>query len=260
MIRTTIDLGQRPTLARNAAFADIAKGTRMITPQWREEPNGTFAAATEGFRLEVRRRANGRQARFVVFKQSDVNPDALVDSGVRGDIGAAMIAAESSAEQLSRVAKRHSLLVLVVSHDEVMRGAIAEVLRKGGYDAIENGSAEGALRRLQHTSRPVLLIFGGQTADGADGQEFAAAARAVRPSVHVLFISDSLLCHGCTSKEDFLIEPFSAEQLLRRVSMVDARLQIAVPAEAIPLVSRDRRSWFNAGLRQVREGGRGRKL
>ena len=232
----------------------------MTTPMWREELNGTFAADTDDFSMHVRRRANGKQVRFVVFKRCGADLDGLVDSGVRGDIGAAMIAAESSIKRLSAIARRHSLLVLVVSGDEVVRGAIADVVRSAGYDTIETSSAEGALRRLEHASRPILLIYRVLTEDGVDGQEFAAAAREVRPSIDVLFVTDNIRCYCCLPGQDFLIEPFSAEQLLRRASIVNARLQAATPIEGIPSASRQRTSWFKAGLRQVLGGGHERKL
>jgi DNA-binding response OmpR family regulator len=141
-----------------------------------------------------------------------------------------------------------------------MRAAIADVVRSAGYDTFETGSAEGALRRLEHASRPILVIYRVLNEDGADGQEFAAAAREVRPSADVLFIGANILFYCYMSGQDFLIEPFRTDQLLRRVSMVDARLQLAPPIKCIPLASRHRRSWFKAGLRHVLGGSQERKL
>jgi CheY-like chemotaxis protein len=122
-----------------------ARDFNMEAPQWREEAGGTFVAETAEFIIQVRRTATRQHVRFFVLKRTDV----LIGSGTTADIAAAMNAAQEMAGRLTGTRKSDRPRLMVVDHDQEMRGAIADTLRDGGHDVVEAASGEGALRRLE---------------------------------------------------------------------------------------------------------------
>ena len=183
---------------------------------WQEVAGGTFVAYTANFTLVVRRTANRHDVRFLVEKYTG----ALLASGTTVDVGTAMQAAEKMAQRLSPIRKSGRALLMVIDGDQEMRGAIADVLRDGGYDVVEAANGEGALRRLERLSQPVGIITDLALAGGMDALEVAAATRKLRPGTGILFISSGPERAGRVSNEQILAKPFSAEQLLEHVALV----------------------------------------
>ena len=195
----------------------------MDALEWREVAGGTFVAYTANFTLEVRRTANRHHVRFKVEKYTG----ALLASGTTVDVGTAMYAAEKMAERLSPSRKSGRALLMVIDGDQEMRGAIADVLRNGGYDVVEAANGEGALRRLERLPQPVGIITDLSLSGGMDGLEVAAATRKLRPGTGILFISSEPERAGRVSNAQTLAKPFSAEQLLEHVAALVNRARSA---------------------------------
>jgi CheY-like chemotaxis protein len=197
----------------------------METPEWREEADGTFVAETTCFSLVVRRTADHNQARFLVLARRATGPDQLAGSGTSDSIGEAMNAAEIVAQRLPNVYARLRTLVTVVDDDPEVRDAVGEALRNNGYQVAEVASGEAALRRLERTTRPAILITDLNLGIGMSGLQLVAAVRELWPATGVLLISgdDELLAEHAAG-EEVLAKPFSIDRLLSRVAMLAARL------------------------------------
>ena len=78
-----------------------------------------------------------------------------------------------------------SRTVLVVEDDELVRTSTAELLRDLGHDVIEAHSAESAMLVIR--ARPIDVLFTDVALPGMSGDVFAAEARAVQPTVRIVF-------------------------------------------------------------------------
>jgi two-component system nitrogen regulation response regulator GlnG len=75
----------------------------------------------------------------------------------------------SSARDFPRHEGKHALRALVVDDEPLIRWAIAETLRSGGYDVEETGDAEGTVRALvDHPARPDLVLLDLRLPDCSD--------------------------------------------------------------------------------------------
>ena len=112
--------------------------------------------------------------------------------------------------------------VLLVEDSEVVRSYTAEILRTGGYDILEAGSGEEAIRLAGGHPGPIGLLLSDVVMPGATGGEVAARICASRPGMKVLFVSGypedtigkkRLLDEGAP----FLGKPFTPNELLKKV-------------------------------------------
>jgi hypothetical protein len=76
---------------------------------------------------------------------------------------------------------RHQELVGVVDSDALARAAVVEVLRSAGHCTIEAVTGEGALRRMERTTRPVILVAEARLYGVTTGLELAATACSLWP-------------------------------------------------------------------------------
>ena len=120
---------------------------------------------------------------------------------------------------------------MIVDDDDSVRDTSADVLSDAGYQVKKAATGEGALRRLERTSRPVVLVSDIDLGDGMSGLELAAIIHRLWPGMGVLLVSaddQSAACKG--AREEFLAKPFSIEQLLDRVAAITARIAYTAPA------------------------------
>ena len=99
---------------------------------------------------------------------------------------------------------------------------IAEVLSEMGYDSLEAQDGAAGLRIVESGAQLDLLITDVGLPGGMNGRQLADAARALRPSLKVLFVTgyaenavlgSGKLGHGM----HVLTKPFSVEILAQRV-------------------------------------------
>jgi PAS domain S-box-containing protein len=79
--------------------------------------------------------------------------------------------------------------VLVVEDEAGIRMLVVNVLEKLGYLTMEAADAKGGLRHVEAGARIDLLVTDVGLPGGMNGRQFAEAARAQRPGLHVLFMT-----------------------------------------------------------------------
>lgn len=126
---------------------------------------------------------------FVVTGQHATLPNAIVGSGMAEEIIQGKKLAEAMAARFQRDAQANRPQVMVVDDDAAVRGALADVLRDNGYEVIEASCAEGALRRLERSRSPLVLVTDIDLGEGMTGRELAAEACDLCPIVGILLIS-----------------------------------------------------------------------
>ncbi len=114
--------------------------------------------------------------------------------------------------------------VLVVEDDARVRRVTAERLRELGYRVVEAADGPSALDILGTDGTIDLLLTDMVMPGGMNGAELADAARAARPSIHVLLTSGyaepDLISHGLLDRVRWLRKPHSALDLARTVREV----------------------------------------
>ncbi len=133
-----------------------------------------------------------------------------------------------------------SQTILVVDDDPILRAVLSRGLREEGYQVLDAGQGEDALRICQHYAGPIHLLVadvvlprkGGLvltgrtvTASELNGIELARRVMALRPQTRVIFISghtsDAIKHYGVMPPEMvFLQKPFAPDALARKVREV----------------------------------------
>ncbi len=202
----------------------------METPEWREQSDGTFIAETARFSLIVCRLPDRRHARFLVMARQATGPDALAGSGTTEGVAQAMQEAERAAQRLPSGINRVRTLVIVVDDNSAVRRVVADTLRDVGYLVAEVSSGEGALRHLERTTGPAVMVADINLGAGINGLQLAASVHELWPATGVLLISadDEMLAEHAAGDE-ILAKPFSTDRLLGRIAAMAARLKPASP-------------------------------
>ena len=112
--------------------------------------------------------------------------------------------------------------VLVVEDDDDVRTYSVESLRELGYRVVEAHDGLSALRLLERQPRVDLLFTDVVLPGGMTGAQVAAQARAIRPSLKVLFTTgyarNAIIHHGRLDKGVHLIsKPFGLQELAAKV-------------------------------------------
>jgi DNA-binding response OmpR family regulator len=120
--------------------------------------------------------------------------------------------------------------VIIADDDPLIRGFEADFLATQGYEVVQAGNGEEALR-LATAAQTVSLLITDFVMPGIDGVELIRRFRATHSETPVLMVSGSLSDVGaiveCFDRCDTLAKPFLLDSLLEKVrSLVDA----AVPA------------------------------
>jgi PAS domain S-box-containing protein len=112
--------------------------------------------------------------------------------------------------------------ILIVEDEPSIRVLMAEVLEEAGYRTLTAEDGPSGLRLLQSSSRIDFLVTDVGLPGGMNGRQVADAARVVRPTLKVLFITgyaenaavgNGLLDHGMA----VLTKPFEIAALARKV-------------------------------------------
>ena len=115
--------------------------------------------------------------------------------------------------------------ILLVEDELVVRRLVAEILESNGYTVLQAGDGPSALELLRRHTGTLDLLVTDVVMPGMSGPDVAGAVAAMRPSVHVLYISgytDSPVGqHGAPEPGvAFLQKPFAADVLTRKVREV----------------------------------------
>jgi hypothetical protein len=175
----------------------------MAELQWHEDLGGTFVADIHRFRLKVRWTAGRRYVRFLVFQRSN-GSESLVGSGTMNALVGAMGAAELMAKRFQETSPRGEEVVAVVDSDDFARAAAVGVIKGGGYDTIEAVTGEGALRRMERTTRPTILVAEVRLNGAMTGFELAATACSLWPGTGIVLMGRRPSSFSWIVEEEFL--------------------------------------------------------
>jgi len=123
--------------------------------------------------------------------------------------------------------------VLVVEDQDSVRGFAVEALRMFGYTVLEARNGAEALRVIEQNGDGIHLMMTDIMMPGMRGQELAARANAVRPSMKVLFTTgyadgSVIGIDGPDGRNEIIMKPFAAEALFARVQ------DLLNPGNALP--------------------------
>lgn len=123
------------------------------------------------------------------------------------------------------LAPRGTETVLLVEDEDAVRGLAKVVLELQGYTVLEAATGEQARALAAACDRPIHLLVTDVVMPNLGGRDLAAALRATRPELPVLFVSgytdDALVRHGLEVSElAFLQKPFTPLSLARKVREV----------------------------------------
>jgi PAS domain S-box-containing protein len=112
--------------------------------------------------------------------------------------------------------------VLLVEDDPLLRPLMAESLRDLGYQVIDAGSGEDALRLCAAHESDIEVLVTDVVMPLMNGREVAERVRAARPEIRVLFSSgypeDTILRHGIAEESAAYIEkPYLPDDLARAI-------------------------------------------
>lgn len=113
------------------------------------------------------------------------------------------------------------LQVLVVEDDASVRRMVVRALSAAGYAVSDVGTGREALERLAERPAPRLVLTDLVLPDMRGGQ-LAAAARAARPGLRIVFMSGYTAGHDASQgieagSERFLEKPFTPQALVEKV-------------------------------------------
>jgi DNA-binding response OmpR family regulator len=107
--------------------------------------------------------------------------------------------------------------VLLVEDSAMIRRIVVRVLLNAGFEVLEAGSGDDALRLLDARARPIDLLVTDLWLPGMNGRQLAAGVRERQPGVRILFVTGD---PGEVLAEPFLAKPFMPSHLLSRVSEI----------------------------------------
>jgi two-component system, cell cycle sensor histidine kinase and response regulator CckA len=106
-------------------------------------------------------------------------------------------------EELGTLSKRGA--VLIVEDEDALRGAVARMLRKTGFDVIEAADGSSAIDLLRAAVDKIDMVLLDMTIPGASSAEVIAAAARTRPDIRIILTS----AYG----PEMLTAPLSADQV-----------------------------------------------
>jgi CheY-like chemotaxis protein len=112
--------------------------------------------------------------------------------------------------------------IIVVEDDDDVRAYSVDSLRELGYRVLEAHDGPAALRLLDRQPRVDLLFTDVVLPGGMTGAQVAAQAKAIRPSLKVLFTTgyarNSIIHHGRLDKGvQLIVKPFSFNELAAKI-------------------------------------------
>ncbi|MDF0732020.1 response regulator [Pseudomonas entomophila] len=107
--------------------------------------------------------------------------------------------------------------LLVVEDDDIVRMLMVEVLDELGYTTLEADNATAALKILEDPGHALALLMTDVGLPDMRGEELAGKARALRPTLPVLFASGYAESFNVPEGMHLIGKPFSIDQLRDKV-------------------------------------------
>lgn len=177
---------------------------------------GRLDAGVELLSKPYTREALARKLRHVISNQAQKNAVVPRSESPETDV---MPRVEKAESRLSN-ADAASRTVLLVEDDGIIRMNTAEMLQDSGLVVVEAASAEEAKAALQTMAVDVLVTD--VNLPGASGRELAAAARALQPSVLIVYATGDPASVRDEADAVILSKPYDAALLAKAVSQRSA--------------------------------------
>jgi PAS domain S-box-containing protein len=131
-------------------------------------------------------------------------------------------AVEGPAERLAEKIRPGSETILLVEDEEAVRKLVRRTLEKQGYRLLVAASGADAVRVAQRHAGPIHLLITDVVMPQMSGRETAERLKAMRPDLHVLYVSgytETTIVRGgkLDTCEIFLQKPFTPQALMRQV-------------------------------------------
>jgi DNA-binding response OmpR family regulator len=186
--------------------------TKVFEPFFTTKPQGEGTglglSMTYGFA-----RQSGGSARIASEPGEGTEIELLLPEG-------RLLAVEETAAPV-QIQRGHAERILLVDDTDSVRMMVREMLIEAGYQVVEATNAQQALLEL-HSDREIQLLLSDVGLPGMNGRDLADAARVLRPTLPVLFITG--YTESAVVRNEFLGEgmsllpkPFSVNELLRGV-------------------------------------------
>ena len=167
---------------------------------------------------------------YGIVKQAGGNVSVYTEVGIGTTFNIYLKAADEDATVPDEVVfptLRHGRgeRVLVAEDDPAVLDATVRMLSRNGYEVIQASSGEKALEVIQKQPEPVDLLLADVVMPRMSGRELASHIRVVHPETKIIFMSgytgDMIGRHGVLGDdENYIQKPFTAEELLRKISDV----------------------------------------
>jgi CheY-like chemotaxis protein len=148
----------------------------------------------------------------------DIKSEVGKGTSVQLSLRRAIAGSETTAEAQGAAESGHAERILVVDDDHDVRSLMTSFLSEIGYVVHEADHGAAALA-MQRSVNPQLMIID-FSMPGTNGAEVVQAARAVQPSLPVLFVSgyaDSAALEAAMGSAPFLRKPFRPAELASAV-------------------------------------------
>lgn len=112
--------------------------------------------------------------------------------------------------------------ILVVEDDSAVRKLLCRILQSYGYRIIESTTPTESLQIFDRLHSEVDLVITDVVMPEMNGQQLSERLRAIKPEVHVLFVSgytdDTVVRHGVFKAEkNFIQKPFKRADLAKKI-------------------------------------------
>jgi two-component system, response regulator PdtaR len=191
-------------LLRSIAGACIADSSPRLTPKARRRPS------IQGSRLSIGTPSPIRSSGWRVF----------IDKPERDEISSGV--GKGCAKALACGGMNLAICVLVVEDDPLVRFVAVQVLADAGFETLEAGDAAQALDALKGSERIDVLFTDVRMPGRMNGFELALVAQRRWPDLRVIVTSAYFDQSDLPSGTDFLHKPWTAHDLLRRVTQAAA--------------------------------------
>jgi DNA-binding NtrC family response regulator len=108
--------------------------------------------------------------------------------------------------------------ILVVDDEEVVRSVVRDMLESDGYNILDTGDPQHALRLARE--RPIHVLLSDVVMPLMKGPELATKLLAFSPSTRILLMSAYPMSEVATSGRAFISKPFSMQALNDKVRQI----------------------------------------
>lgn len=125
--------------------------------------------------------------------------------------------------------------ILLVEDEAFVRNVTREILQAAGYRVLTASNAVAAMRLYEELGPEVDLLLTDMILPGENGAELAASMRRENPGIRVLFVTGygNQIAVLKDAGEAYLLKPFCADVLLRKVGELVNEPRVQAQGEAI---------------------------